>query len=74
MVAGTVALLAGIGAAFAVDLPIFPIALIVIGVCLFLGSARKNFRRSSDHEHGACCWLDQIELTFQGGRIVRVSF
>ena len=55
MVAGTVALLAGAGAAYAVDLPIFPIALVVIGVCLLLGSARKNFRRSTDQEHGACC-------------------
>ncbi len=55
MIAGTVALLAGVGAAFAVDLPIFPIALVVIGVCLLLGSARKNFRRSTDQEHGACC-------------------
>lgn len=55
IVAGTVALLAGIGAAFAVDLHIFPISLVVIGVCLLLGSARKNFRRSTDREHGACC-------------------
>jgi hypothetical protein len=55
LVAGTVALLAGIGAYLAVDLPIFPIAMVVIGVCLLLGSARKNFRRSSDQEHGACC-------------------
>lgn len=55
MVAGTVALLAGIGPAFAVDLPIFPTALVVIGVCLLLGSARKNFRRTTDQEHGACC-------------------
>jgi hypothetical protein len=55
LVAGTVALLAGIGAYLAVDLPVFPIALVLIGVCLLLGSFRKNLRRSSDQEHGACC-------------------
>ena len=55
LIAGTVASLAGIGAYFAVDLPIFPIALVLIGVCLLLGSFRKNLRRSPDQEHGACC-------------------
>ena len=55
LIAGTVALLAGIGAAFAIDLPIFPIALVVIGVCLLLGSVRKDLHRSPDREHGACC-------------------
>lgn len=55
MIAGTVALLAGVGTAFALDLPIFPIALVVIGVCLLLSSARKTFRRSTDQERGACC-------------------
>jgi hypothetical protein len=55
LISGTVALLAGIGAAFAIDLPIFPIALVVIGLCLLLGSVRKNLHRSPDREHGACC-------------------
>jgi hypothetical protein len=53
--AGIVELLAGIGAAFAIDLPIFPIALVVIGVCLLLGSFRKNLHTSPDQEHGTCC-------------------
>ena len=43
MVAGTVALLAGVGAAFAVNLPIFPIALVAIGVCLLLGFSEEEF-------------------------------
>ena len=55
LIAGTVALLAGIGSAFAIDLPIFPIALVVIGICLLLGSVRKNLCSSPDREHGACC-------------------
>lgn len=55
LVAGTVALLAGIGSAFAIDLQIFPIALVMIGVCLLLGSVRKNLHRSPDREHGTCC-------------------
>jgi len=53
--AGTVALLANIAAAFAIDLPLFPIALVVIGVCLLLGSLRKNLDTSPDQEHGRCC-------------------
>jgi hypothetical protein len=55
LIAGTVALLAGIGAYLAVDPPIFPIALVLIGVCLLLGSFRKNLQRSHDQEHGVCC-------------------
>ena len=55
LVAGIVALLAGIGTVFAIDLPIFPIALMVIGVCLLLGSVGKNVHRSPDQEHGTCC-------------------
>jgi len=52
LIAGTVALLAGIGAYLAIELPIFPIALVLIGVCLLLGSFRKNLRSSPDQEHG----------------------
>ena len=55
LVAGTVALLAGIGSAFAIDLPIFPIALLVIGVCWLLGSLRKDLHGSPDRERGTCC-------------------
>jgi hypothetical protein len=55
LVAGTVALLAGIAAAYAIDLPIFPIALVLIGVCLLLGSVRKNLHKSSGQEHESCC-------------------
>lgn len=55
LVAGTVALLAGIAAAFAIDLPIFPIALVLIGVCLLLGSVRKNLHRTPDQERDSCC-------------------
>lgn len=55
LIAGTVALLAGIGAAFAINLPIIPIALVVLGVCLLLSSVRKNLPSSPDGEQGMCC-------------------
>ena len=52
LVAGIVALLSGIAAAFAIDLPIFPVALVLIGIFLILGSVRRNFHRSPDQAHG----------------------
>ena len=55
LVAGAVALLAGIGAAFGMHLPIFPIVLVAIGVCMLLGLLRKNIHASPDQEHGTCC-------------------
>jgi membrane-bound ClpP family serine protease len=56
LLAGTLALLAGVAMAFAIDLPIFPIALIVIGVCMLLSSIRRNMHESPAGARRTCCW------------------
>jgi hypothetical protein len=55
LVVGTLALIAGIGTALDVRIPMFPIGLMVIGFCMLLMSREEGCRDSSDGEHEACC-------------------
>lgn len=55
MTAGVVALLAGIGAFLQVDVPLLPIAAIVIGGCLLLGTREKHEPRASAGNDANCC-------------------
>ena len=52
---GALAVIAGIGAAFDVRLPMFPIGLIVIGLCMLLSPPQEDRRNLTDGEHEACC-------------------
>ena len=52
---GALAVIAGIGAAFDVRLPMFPIGLIVIGLCMLLSPPEEDRRNLTDGEHEACC-------------------
>jgi hypothetical protein len=55
VVAGTLASIAGIGAALDVRIPMFPIGLIVVGFCMLLIPPEEGCRNSSNNAHEACC-------------------
>ena len=55
MTAGVIALLAGIGAFLNVSIPLLPIAVIVIGVCLLLGAREKHEPNAAAGDDGNCC-------------------
>jgi hypothetical protein len=52
---GALALVAGIGAALDVRIPMFPIGLIVIGFCMLLSSREEDSRNLTNGGHEACC-------------------
>lgn len=53
--AGIMAVFAGTGTALGVNLPLFPIALIVIGVCMLLVPKIENRSDSSTTDSWRCC-------------------
>jgi hypothetical protein len=55
LVAGIMAILAGAGAALGLNLPLFPIALIVIGICMLLVPDREDGEDSSAPDGCSCC-------------------
>jgi hypothetical protein len=55
LVVGVLALIAGLGEFFGIGVPIFPIALIVIGVCSLLKPLLEKNRRVNSVEHTPCC-------------------
>lgn len=52
---GALAIIAGIGEALDVRLPLFSIGLIVIGLCMLLSPPEEDRRNLTDGEHEACC-------------------
>jgi hypothetical protein len=52
---GALALIAGVGAAFDVRLPMFPIGLIVIGLCMLVRPQEEDCSNLTDGEHEPCC-------------------
>ena len=52
---GALAFIAGIGAALDVSLPMFPIGLIVIGLCMLLRPQKEDVRDLTDGEDEECC-------------------
>ncbi len=55
LVAGIMAVLAGTGAALGLNLPLFPIALIVIGICMLLVPDSEDREDSSTPCDCGCC-------------------
>ena len=55
IVAGVIALFAGAGAALNVSLPLIPIALIVMGGCMFLASEDKRHSNPPKGKDQPCC-------------------
>ena len=55
LVAGIMAVLAGTGAALGLNLPLFPIALIVIGISMLLVPDREDREDSSTPCGSSCC-------------------
>ena len=53
--AGTIALIAGIGSVLGLSLPLFPIALIVIGICVILVRHTDRRSESSMTQDPLCC-------------------
>ncbi len=52
---GILALIAGIGTAINVHIPIFPIGMIVIGLCMLLTRGKDGSRSLSKDEQEGCC-------------------
>ena len=52
---GTLALIAGIGTALDIHVPMFPIGLIVIGFCMLIGTRDEGRDRSANREHETYC-------------------
>ena len=55
LVAGIMAVIAGAGTALGLNLPLFPIALIVIGICMLLLQDSEDSQDSSDPCGCNCC-------------------
>jgi hypothetical protein len=55
VVAGLIALVAGAGEALSISLPLIPIALIVVGVCMFLASEEGHRSKISKGQDQSCC-------------------
>ena len=55
LVAGIMAVVAGTGAALCLNLPLFPIALIVIGICMLLLQDGEDSQDSSTPCDCGCC-------------------
>lgn len=55
LVAGILALIAGLGAFFGVGVPLFPIALIVIGVCSLVKPLLEKDRTVTSADPFRCC-------------------
>jgi hypothetical protein len=55
LVVGILALTAGLGEFFGVGVPLFPIALIVIGLCSLVKPMLEKDRTLTDADHFRCC-------------------
>ena len=55
IVAGVIALVAGAGAALNISLPLIPIALIVVGACMFLASEKEHHSNAPKGQDQPCC-------------------
>lgn len=55
VVAGVIALVAGAGAALNISLPLIPIALILVGGCMFLASEEEHHSNVPDGKGQPCC-------------------
>lgn len=55
IVAGVIALVAGTGAALNISLPLIPIAMIVVGGCMFLASEEEHHSNMPKGQGRPCC-------------------